>query len=88
MTTTADPIAFAAIFPRRQAVTPSALRLHASSAPMRLASAARASSSWPLKSLHCWQSNEQALRKSQAAALASQTRPSKSKLPLRFPHRG
>jgi hypothetical protein len=88
MTNNAGPISLASIVPCRRAATPPAPRLHVSAAPMGLAAAARASSSSSLKSLECLQSNEQARRKSPAAAFASHTRVSKSKLPLSFPHRG
>ena len=53
MTTNARPISIAFVFRRRRAVTPPALRLRASSGPVRLASASRASSSSPLKAIEC-----------------------------------
>jgi len=83
MTNTIGPISLASILPSRRATTPPTPRLHASSAPIGLAAAARhlvVAKVTPTLAIE-----RATLRKTPALAFASQTRASKSKPPPRFP---
>ncbi|HME83772.1 MAG TPA: hypothetical protein VKG91_04275 [Roseiarcus sp.] len=88
MTTNAGPNSIAFVFRRHRAVTPPALRLRASSGPIWLASASRASSSLPLKALECPQPTGRTLQISPVVGFPARKRATNSMSPLSFPHRG
>jgi hypothetical protein len=88
MTTNPSPISIAFVFRRRPAIAPPALKIHASFAPLPLASASTASSSLPAEAPERPLSNVRTVRRSPAIASAAHSSAFKSKPPLRFPHSG